>query len=115
MNQLRRDVFQAIADPTRRSIITLLSKEPLNLNAVAGAFSISRPAISRHMRILTECGLVIVKKEGRERYCHAHLASLKSVNEWTERYRIFWTQKLDDLGTFLEKQDKPKQKTKRSK
>ena len=74
---MRRDVFQAIADPTRREIINLLAHESLNLNAVAENFNISRPAISKHIKILTECGLVDIRKEGRERYCDARLEAPK--------------------------------------
>ena len=101
--ELRRDVFQAIADPTRREIIQLLSQKPLNLNAVAENFEISRPAISRHIRILTECGLVTIKLQGRERHCYADLRKLKAVSDWTEKYSSFWAKKLDALGAFLEK------------
>lgn len=105
---MRRDVFQAIADPTRRQIIGLIANNPLNLNAVSEKFPISRPAISKHIRILTECGLVEIKQSGRERFCYANLEQLKEVNEWTETYRIFWTQKLDALGNFLAKEQKKK-------
>ena len=105
---MRRDVFQAIADPTRREIIHLLARQPLNVNAVADNFDISRPAISRHVRILTECGLLVIRKEGRERYCQADLKKLKQVSDWTDRYREFWTKKLDDLEEFLEKEKKKK-------
>lgn len=99
---MRRDVFQAIADPTRREIINMLSHDELNLNAVADNFTISRPAISKHVKILTECGLVVMTRRGRERYCKANLAKLKEVNEWTNRYKEFWNEKLDALGDFLE-------------
>jgi DNA-binding transcriptional ArsR family regulator len=105
---MRRDVFQAIADPTRREIIQLLARQSLNVNAVADNFDISRPAISRHVRILTECGLLVIRKEGRERYCQADLRKLKQVSDWTDRYREFWTKKLDDLEEFLEKEKKKK-------
>lgn len=103
---MRRDVFQAIADPTRREIIGLISKKTLTLNGVAENFDISRPAISKHIKILTECGLVIIKQHGRERYCYPDLGRLKEVADWTERYRIFWIQKLDALEAFLEKEQK---------
>lgn len=103
---MRRDVFQAIADPTRRAIIGVLSQQPLNLNAVADQFSVSRPAISKHIKILTECGLVSIKQQGRERYCHAELKKLKEVAEWTEKYQKFWNEKLDALGVFLENEQK---------
>ncbi|HYO22986.1 MAG TPA: metalloregulator ArsR/SmtB family transcription factor [Flavisolibacter sp.] len=114
---MRRDVFQAIADPTRRDIIYMLSQQPLNLNAVAENFEISRPAISKHIKILTECGLIIIKQQGRERVCEVQLKKLSEVSDWIEQYRIFWNKKLDALGTFLETQPatkrKPSLKTKR--
>lgn len=103
---MRRDVFQAIADPTRREIIGLLASQPLNLNNVADQFSISRPAISKHIKILTECGLVTIVQQGRERYCHADFGKLKQVADWTARYQKFWTEKLDALGAFLEQEKK---------
>lgn len=105
---MRRDVFQAIADPTRRQIIGLLASNPLNLNAVSEKFSISRPAVSKHIRILTECGLIEIKQTGRERYCYANLRSLKEVADWTAKYRIFWAGKLDALEDFLNKEQKKK-------
>lgn len=103
---MRRDVFQAIADPTRRQIINMLAHQTLNLNTVADNFDVSRPAISKHIKILTECGLITIKQQGRERYCRANLQSLNQVSDWVEQYRIFWTNKLDALGDFLEKDDK---------
>ena len=96
---MRRDVFQAIADPTRRQIINMISRQSLNLNAVAEKFDVSRPAISRHIKILTECGLVVMKKQGRERYCEAKLDKLNDVSDWVEQYRKFWTARLDSLLT----------------
>src|SRR5687768_14430332 len=98
---MRRDVFQAIADPTRREIIHLLSKESLNLNAVAENFDISRPAISKHIKVLTQCGLIKISQQGRERYCRANLEPLRRVSKWVEQYRVFWTNKLDALEVFL--------------
>lgn len=100
---MRRDVFQAIADPTRRDILNLLSAQSLNLNAVAENFDISRPAISKHIKILTECGLITIKQEGRERFCEARLDKLNEVSEWVEQYRRFWETKLDSLGAYLNK------------
>jgi DNA-binding transcriptional ArsR family regulator len=101
---MRRDVFQAIADPTRRAIINMIAQQSLTLNSVAENFDISRPAISKHIKILTECGLIIIKQKGRERYCEAKLQSLNEVSEWIEKYRVFWTVKLDALGDFLAKE-----------
>ncbi|MGX5820009.1 ArsR/SmtB family transcription factor [Chitinophaga lutea] len=104
---MRRDVFQAIADPTRREIIHLLSQHPLHLNAVAEHFDISRPAVSKHIRILTECGLVTIRQQGRERQCIADLGKLKEVAEWATQYRAFWNKKFDALDAYLAKAQKP--------
>ena len=100
---MRRDVFQAIADPTRREIIGLLANKTLTLNGVAENFEVSRPAISKHIKILTECGLVIIKKQGRERYCEAKLQQLSVVSDWVEQYRKVWEQRFDALDNLLEK------------
>lgn len=98
---MRRDVFQAIADPTRREIIRMIAHQSLNLNAVAEHFNISRPAVSKQIKILTECGLVTIRQQGRERYCEAKLDQLAAVSQWIEQYRQFWTGKLDALDDFL--------------
>lgn len=116
---MRRDVFQAIADPTRRQIINLVAHQTLTQQAVADHFKISRPAISKHIKILAECGLIDIKQQGRERYCKVKLQQLNEVSEWIEQYRKFWTSKLDALENFLaqehgkEKTIKPIKKTKR--
>ncbi|GAB3525511.1 ArsR/SmtB family transcription factor [Emticicia fontis] len=102
---MRRDVFQAIADPTRRNIIGLIANQTMNLNAVAEQFDISRPAISKHIKILTECGLIVIRKEGRERYCEAKLDKLNEVSAWADQYRKFWNNKLDALDDFLKNQN----------
>lgn len=115
MTQLRRDVFQAIADPTRREIIHLLAHKSMNLNTVAENFSISRPAISKHIKILTECGLISIKQDGRERYCEAQLAKLNEVSAWIEQYRKFWNQKLDALEQYLQVIQKKDARAKRAK
>jgi DNA-binding transcriptional ArsR family regulator len=113
---MRRDVFQAIADPTRREIIHLIAHQSLNLNAVAENFHVSRPAISKHIKILTECGLVAVQQKGRERFCVARLEKLYEVSDWVEQYRKFWNDKLDALEHYLKKvQPSPVKKTKRKK
>lgn len=98
---MRRDVFQAIADPTRREIIHMLAIQPLNLNAVAEQFDISRPAISKHIKILNECGLINIHQQGRERVCEAKLETLNEVSEWVSQYRKFWEDKLDSLEIYL--------------
>ena len=99
--EARRDVFQAIADPTRRQIISLIAHKSMNLNAIAENFEISRPAVSQHIKILTECGMVVVRQEGRERFCEAKLDSLSEVSDWVDQYKQFWNEKLDSLGSYL--------------
>jgi DNA-binding transcriptional ArsR family regulator len=110
--KMRRDVFQAIADPTRREIINMVAHQSLNLNSVAENFDISRPAISKHIKILTECGLIVIKQQGRERYCEAKLDKLNEVSNWIEQYRVFWTKKLDALESFLATETLPAKKRK---
>ena len=100
--EMRRDVFQAIADPTRREIINLIAHRSLSLNEVAENFNVSRPAISKHIKILTECGLILMRQEGRERFCDAQLGKLNEVSDWVEQYRQFWNTKLDALERYLE-------------
>lgn len=101
VTKMRRDVFQAIADPTRRKILSLLSREPMSVNRVASEFGTSRPAISRHIRILTECGLILMDKKGRERHCVPQFQKLKQVSDWTEKYRRFWNERLDALEQYM--------------
>ena len=108
---MRRDVFKAIADPTRRKIINMLSGNSMNLNSVAEQFDASRPSISKHIKILTECGLITIKKQGRERYCEAKLQKLNEVSNWVEQYKIFWTKKLDALDEFLAKDNSSAKKS----
>jgi DNA-binding transcriptional ArsR family regulator len=104
--EARRDVFQAIADPTRRDIIGMLARGPQNLNSIAGNFEVSRQAISLHVGILVECGLIRVHQRGRERYCEARLDALDEVSGWIEKYRKFWASKLDALEKFLDDEEK---------
>jgi len=106
---MRRDVFQAIADPNRREILGLLAQQKLTLNGVAEKFRISRPAVSRHIKILAECGLVYVSQQGRERYCEVRLDKLAEVSDWVEKYRQIWEQRFDRLdNVLLEMQKKEK-------
>ena len=99
---MRRDVFQAIADPTRREIMALLASHPLNLNSLADNFNISRPAVSQQIKILTECGLVMMRQQGRERYCEAKFDGLKEIADWAEQYRKFWSSSFNALDDLLE-------------
>jgi len=99
---MRRDVFQAIADPNRREILNMLAGQPMNVNAIADQFDISRPAISKHVRILTECGLLVVIQEGRERYCQTNPGKLKEVSDWVAHFSKFWDDKLNSLKNYIE-------------
>ena len=112
---VRRDVFQAIADPTRREIIHLLSKQSLNLNALSENFDVSRQAVSLHIKILQECGLVTIQIKGRERYCEVKLDQLEEVSQWAEQYRQHWKKRLDSLENYLDKLQKQRKNAKRKK
>ncbi len=109
---MRRDVFQAIADPTRREILGILSSQPLNVNEITGNFPVSRTAVSKHMKILQECGLLVVEKKGRERFCHARLESLLEVSDWINQYARFWNKSLDKLEELLRDEDLKKRQNK---
>ena len=100
---MRRDVFQAIADPVRRDIIELISNETLTVNAVAEKFEISRPAISKHIRILNECGIIEIIQKGRERYCQIQPRNLIPAFLWIDQYRNLWEEKLDSFEDYLNK------------
>ncbi|MFL5754002.1 MAG: ArsR/SmtB family transcription factor [Bacteroidia bacterium] len=104
---MRRDVFQAIADPKRRAILELLSSQQLSLNGIAENFKVSRPAVSKHIRILYECGLVSIRQQGRERYCRVNPGKIKEVYDWAGQYRHFWNKKLDALENYLATVGKP--------
>lgn len=110
---MRRDTFQAIADPTRREILHMIAHKPLNVNSVSGHFDVSRAAVYKHLKILTECGLVVVRQEGRERFCEARLQKLEEVSHWVEQYRKFWNEKFDALEAYLDEiQTKEKKQSK---
>jgi DNA-binding transcriptional ArsR family regulator len=100
---MRRDVFQAIADPVRRDIISLLAEQTLTVNSVAEHFDVSRPAISKHLKILKECGIVCINKKGRERYCQIQPRNLIPAFLWIEQYRNLWEEKLDSFENYLVK------------
>jgi DNA-binding transcriptional ArsR family regulator len=104
----RRDVYQAIADPTRRAIINMIADQPLNITAIAEKFTISQQAISLHVKILIDCGLISIKQRGRERFCEAQLNQLSEVAVWVAQYRQHWESKLDTLEIYIEKLKKGK-------
>ncbi|MFH5831964.1 ArsR/SmtB family transcription factor [Halalkalibaculum sp. DA3122] len=97
----RRDVFQAIADPTRRDILSLIAQEPLNLNSIAENFEMSRPAISQHIKILDESGLVIIRKKGRQRVCYIRPQKIKEVDEWLDQFKQLWEDRFNQLDQTL--------------
>lgn len=99
----RRNVFYAIADPTRREILNLIAYEAQNINAIAENFDISRQAVSLQIRILEECGLVEITKQGRQRHCKATLQPLNEVAEWVDQFRSFWDDKLSALEMHIQK------------
>ncbi|HTF80155.1 MAG TPA: metalloregulator ArsR/SmtB family transcription factor [Cytophagales bacterium] len=107
----RRDVFQAIADPTRRQIIHMLAQKPLHVNAIAENFDMSRQAISLHIKVLSECGLIEIKQQGRARFCEPKLEKLEEVAAWIEPYKALWRDRFASLEEHLEKR-KAKSKNK---
>lgn len=109
---MRRDVFNAIADPTRRSILLTLTTKPQHVNALAERFDMTRQAVSLHIKYLQECGVISIKKEGRERYCQLEAQKLAEIGEWIEPFRKIWTIKFSQLDALLEElQSQPKRKT----
>jgi DNA-binding transcriptional ArsR family regulator len=98
---MRRDVFQAIADPVRRDIIKLLANDTLTVNTVAEKFDVSRPAISKHLKILKECGIITINKQGRERYCQIQPRNLIPAFLWIEQYKNLWDERLDAFEDYL--------------
>jgi DNA-binding transcriptional ArsR family regulator len=112
---MRRDAFQAIADPTRREILSMIAHQPLNVNAVAGNFGVSRTAVYKHLKILTECGLVTITQLGRERFCEGRLEKLSEVSDWLNPYKKFWLSKMDNLEHYLNAAQKKKTVVKKSK
>ena len=98
----RRDVFQAIADPTRRAIILLLAVGAMTPNALAEHFNSSRQAVSKHLQILTECELVKQEQQGREINYHLNADKMKDIEKWLEQFKQLLTQRFDQLDTVLE-------------
>lgn len=106
---MRRDVFQAIADPTRRAIIALIALQAMTPNAIAEHFDTTRQAVSKHLRILTECELVKQEQKGREIYDTLEIEKMKQIDKWLEQFRRVWQTRfnqLDDLLTTIKKQKK---------
>lgn len=101
MNDTRRDVFQAIADPTRRAIIALIALQAMTPNAIAENFNTTRQAVSKHLRILTECELVKQQHQGREIYYSLEINKMKEIDKWIEQFRKIWETKFNQLDDLL--------------
>ena len=99
----RRDVYQAIADLTRRAIIGLIAAGPLDMNSITEKFDITQQAISLHVKILVDCGLVRMKQQGRNRICEAQLGKLREVEQWISQYRQHYERRLDAMEKYIGK------------
>lgn len=100
---LRRDVFQAIADPTRRAILLLVASQSMTAGAIASNFQTARPTISKHLQILTECQLLEQKQNGREIYYYINATKMKQVADFIEPFRKMWEDRFDKLETIMKK------------
>ena len=98
---MRRDIFQAIADPTRRAIITLIALQAMTPNAIADNFNTTRQAVSKHLRILTECELIKQEHQGREIYYSLEIDKMKEIDKWLEQFRKIWETKFNQLDNLL--------------
>lgn len=98
---MRRDIFQAIADPTRRAIITLIALQAMTPNAIAENFDMSRQAVSKHLRILSECELVKQEYQGREIYYSLEVEKMKEIDKWLEQFRKIWEKRFGQLDELL--------------
>jgi len=98
---MKRDIFQAIADPTRRAIIALIAIQAMTPNAIAEHFDTSRQAVSKHLRILTECELIKQEQKGREIYYQLEIDKMKEIDKWLEQYREIWKTRFDQLDDVL--------------
>jgi DNA-binding transcriptional ArsR family regulator len=98
----RAAVFQALADPTRRAILDLLRTTERSAGELADRFPVSRPAVSRHLRVLREAGLVAQRKDAQSRFYRLAPEALREVDRWLDRYRVFWTARMHDLKRYVE-------------
>jgi DNA-binding transcriptional ArsR family regulator len=105
---MRRDIFQAIADPTRRAIITLIALQAMTPNAIADNFHTTRQAISKHLRILTECKLVKQEQQGREIYYSLQVEKMKEIDKWLNQFRTIWETRFNQLDKVLSTAKKQK-------
>ena len=101
MNDMRRDIYQAIADPTRRLIIGLLAMQAMTPNALATHFNTSRQAVSKHLKILTECEILKQEQQGREIHYSLQIDKLKEIDKWLEQFRVIWETRFNQLDEVL--------------
>lgn len=106
---MRRDVFQAIADPTRRAILVLIAMQAMTPNAIAEHFNSTRQAVSKHLRILTECELLTQQQQGREIYYQLDIEKMKQIDHWLEQFRKIWETRFNQLDQVLANIKKIKQ------
>lgn len=99
--KLRRDIFQAIADPTRRSILVLLATQTMTAGAIASNFNVARPTISKHIQILNECDLIIANQQGREIHYQIKIDKMKDIDKWLEQFRTLWEGRFNQLDNVL--------------
>ncbi|GAB3517457.1 MULTISPECIES: ArsR/SmtB family transcription factor [Emticicia] len=99
--ETRRDIFQAIVDPTRRAIITLIALQAMTPNAIAEHFDTTRQAVSKHLRILTECELVTQKQQGREIFYQLEIDKMKEIDQWLAQFREIWEARFNQLDEVL--------------
>ncbi len=99
--KMRRDVFQALADPTRRAILLLLASQAMTPNAIAEEFHTSRQAVSKHIQMLTECELVSQEQQGREIYYSLEIKKMKEIDKWLEQFKKIWENRFDQLDNVL--------------
>ena len=112
---MRRDIFQAIVDPTRRAIIALIALQAMTPNAIAENFHTTRQAVSKHLRILTECDLVKQESRGREIYYSLEIEKMKEIDAWLQQYRNIWESRFNQLDTLLSIMSAKKQAHKKQK
>ncbi|WP_300489800.1 MULTISPECIES: helix-turn-helix transcriptional regulator [unclassified Flavobacterium] len=99
---MRRDIFQAIADPTRRAILTLIAVQAMTPNAIAEHFNTTRQAVSKHLKILTECQLLKQEQQGREIYYQLEIDKMKEIDQWLEQFRTIWESRFEQLDNLLD-------------
>ncbi len=112
---MRRDIFQAIADPTRRAIIALIATQAMTPNAIADNFNTTRQSVSKHLRILTECDMVKQEQKGREIYYSLEIAKMKEIDTWLDKFRKIWETRFDQLDKVLSTMSADRQAIKKQK